>query len=279
MPIDLHTHSTESDGSFSVEELVDYALTQSLRVLALCDHDTTAGIDRFVRYAESKGITGIGSVELSATWPKGNCHILGYGVRTDYEPLEKVLLKIRGSRGGRNEQIIAKLNELGVNITLEEAKALAGGDVVGRPHMARIMHDKGYVETVQQAFDKYLAKGAPAYVDRYRLEPEDAVALLRDAGATVVLAHPSQLKIENGELGEFVQRLIPHGLKGLEAYTPYTGPDPIDGYRAVAEKHHLLVTGGSDFHGVSKPNHKLGYYAEGKLIPEMCVEGVMGAVV
>jgi 3',5'-nucleoside bisphosphate phosphatase len=268
MLLDLHAHSNASDGSLSPEELVDHAISRGLGTLALCDHDTTGGIARFLSHGKGKDIRLISGVELSATWGKGNCHILGLNVRTDYAPLEEVLSAIRDSRDNRNEKIIAKLNELGLDITLDEVSSLAGGDVVARPHMARVMLSKGYVESVQEAFDKYLAKGSPAYIDRYRLEPERAAQLLREAGATVVLAHPTQLKIDIDGLEALVEKLLPYGLAGMEIYTPYSSDDEIEAFLAVVRKHNLLITGGSDFHGESKPAHKLGYYRDDVLIPK-----------
>ncbi len=268
---DFHAHSNASDGSLSPEELVDFAIEQKIGALALCDHDTTAGNARFLAYGDGKPIRLLSGVELSATWPKGNCHILGLNVRDDCGPLEDTLSAIRDSRGDRNGKIIRKLNELGVDIRLEEAETLAGGDVVARPHIARVMVEKGYVRSVQEAFDTFLAKGAPAYLDRFRLPPEEAVDLLSQAGATVVLAHPTQLERDATELEELVRRLKPHGLSGIEVYTPYTPDTLIDEYLAIARRQNLLITGGSDFHGASKPAHFLGYYRKDVPIPEIAV--------
>ncbi len=267
MYIDLHAHSSSSDGSLTPEELVDLAISREVNTLALCDHDTTSGIDRFVSYGKDKGLRVIGGVELSATWNTGNCHILGLNVRTDYQPLEDVLQEIRHSRDNRNDIIIDKLNAADVNITLEQVQALAGGEVVARPHVARAMVEKGYVRSVQEAFDRYLAKGEVAYVDRYRLEPQRACELLRDAGAAVVLAHPSQLNIDMQSLDTLISRLKEHGLSGMEIYTPYTTDVQLPEFSTLAKKHNLFVTGGSDFHGESKPSHYLGHYRETLKIP------------
>ncbi|MBD3392795.1 MAG: PHP domain-containing protein [Chitinivibrionales bacterium] len=275
--VDFHTHSSESDGSLSPEQLVDFAAGSGLIALALCDHDTTSGLERFEARAAQKNIRVFPGVEISATWPAGNCHIVGLGVRPGYGPLEDVLRKIRDSRGNRNERIIEKLNDLGIGITLDDARALAGGDVVGRPHMARVMHQRGFVTSVQEAFDRYLAKGAPAYVDRYRLDPDKAVRLLRDARSLVVLAHPSQLQLDEPALEEFVDALVPHGLGAIEAYTPYDGG--LELYLRLAKKHNLTVTGGSDFHGESKPDHRLGYYGDGLPIPVECLDAVSNSAI
>lgn len=273
MLVDLHVHSTCSDGSLSIEELVQHALRNNVRTVALCDHDTTDGARQFETTAHAHGLRGIGGVELSATWSSGNCHICGLNVRDTHQPLETVLKEIRDSRGGRNEKIIAKLNELGIDISLEEVASLAGGDVVGRPHMARLMVTKGYVTSTQEAFDKYLAKGAPAYMDRHRLDPAKAVRLLREAGAVVVLAHPSQLKLDIPELSNLVGELCDAGLQGMEVYTPYTTDENLHSYLQVARDHDLWVTGGSDFHGESKPAHFMGYYRDNSTpIPSSILE-------
>ncbi|MBD3320935.1 MAG: PHP domain-containing protein [Chitinivibrionales bacterium] len=275
MPIDLHTHSNESDGSYSVEELVDYAQEQEITALGLTDHDTTAGLERFVRAAQAQGITSFPGVEISAEWKSGNCHIIGYGVSPGYAPLEELLQETRDSRDFRNERIIRKLNEAGGDISLEEVSSLAGGEVVSRPHMARKMVEKGMVQSVQQAFDRYLAKGASAYIDRFRLEPDKAVELLCEAGATVVLAHPSQCRLAPEELKRFVKQLADAGLGGIEVYTPYTSDTQLPQYMDIARAFGLTITGGSDFHGVSKPAHKLGYYRDNTLIPDSCCEGLL----
>jgi predicted metal-dependent phosphoesterase TrpH len=270
--VDLHVHSSASDGSFSPQELIDLALKQNVGTLVLCDHDTTAGLDEFISYSNDKAIQAICGVELSATWETGNCHIVGLGVSNNYGPLEHLLQEFRDSRDNRNLKIVGKLNEFGIDITMDEIESLAGGDVVARPHIARIMLQKGFVSSTQEAFDKYLAKGAPAYIDRYRLEPEKAVQILKEAGGKVILAHPSQLKRDVTELDTFVKKLVPFGLAGMEVYTPYTSDDLLDKYITIARKYNLHITGGSDFHGESKPDHIMGYYRADKPIPPSCAE-------
>ena len=270
MLIDLHAHSSASDGSLSPEELVDYAVEKGVKVLALCDHDTTDGLSRFISYGTGKDIKTIPGLEISATWDKGNCHIIGLGIKSDYDPLESILQKIRDSRDNRNVHIIEKLNGFGIDITLDDVEGLAGGDVIARPHIARAMLNKGHVSSMQEAFDNYLAKGAPAYVDRYRLDPEDSVQMLLEARSLPVLAHPSQLRLSTEELDSFIEKLKCVGLAGMEIYTPYTSDDELPLYSTIAEKYDLFITGGSDFHGESKPDHFLGYYRKDKPIPESC---------
>lgn len=270
--VDLHIHSNTSDGSFSVEELIDIAVANHLSKIALCDHDTTAGINRFVSYGKEKGITAVAGIELSATWNKGNFHVVGYGVSSGYKPLELVLQEIRDSREKRNVRIVDKLQSLGIEISLDDVETQAGGNVVARPHIAQVLKEKEYVASTQEAFDRYLAKGAPGYVDRYRLEPESAIELLKESGAKVVLAHPSQLKISLNELETLLKTLKPKGLDGVEVYTPYASDSEIFEYEKLTKKYSLFCTGGSDFHGKSKPDHKMGYYRNNVKIPEYCAE-------
>jgi len=274
MLVDLHAHSSASDGSLSPEELVDHAVEKDVRILALCDHDTTDGLKRFISYGADKEIKTISGLEISATWEKGNCHIMGLGISSDYDPLESTLQKIRDSRDMRNVHIIEKLNSFGMDITMDEVENLAGGDVVARPHIARAMLNKGHVSSVQEAFDKYLAKGAPAYVDRYRLDPENAVRLLIEARSIPILAHPSQLRLSTEALDGFVEKLKCLGLAGMEIYTPYTSDEELPLFITIAKKYDLFITGGSDFHGESKPNHALGYYRKDKPIPESCASAI-----
>jgi predicted metal-dependent phosphoesterase TrpH len=272
MIIDLHTHSSESDGSFSVEALINKAWESGVSALALTDHDTTAGNVRFLKEAAGKIAKPIPGVEISATWEKGNCHIVGLGIDKKYDPLEVVLRNIRKSRDERNAQIVKKLCDCGCQMELSEVEALAGGDVVARPHIAQIMVAKGYVASIQEAFDNYLDKSAPAYVDRYRLDPQDAVGLLADAGALVVLAHPNQLKLPYAGIATLVRQLVPFGLSGVEVYVPYASDADIEAYKSIAQDNKLFCSGGSDFHGDSKPDHVLGYYRENAAIPDSCLQ-------
>lgn len=272
MLIDLHTHSSESDGSLSPEELVFTAKNEGLSAIALCDHDTTFGLESFIKAGSKAGIECIPGVEISATWPDGNCHIVGLGYKGRNAELEEILQKIRESREDRNIVIIKKLKELGIHITMQDITEIAGGDVIGRPHMARVMVQKGAVASVQEAFDRFLTKGAPAYVDRFHLPPGSAVEMLKKAGCIPVLAHPVQLHLNASELENLVQELIPYGLAAIEAYSSYDGAHDL--YLALAEKYSLAATGGSDFHGASKPDHKLGYYENDKPIPGSCLESL-----
>lgn len=275
MLVDLHCHSDQSDGSFTPEQLVDHAAANGVGILALTDHDTTAGHRRFRARAAAVGLKAICGVEVSCTWENGNCHLLGLGVRDDHGPLEEALLEIRDGRNRRNAKIIAKLNELGYRLTLAEVEATAGGEVVARPHMARLLANRGLVASYQDAFTKLLAKGGPAYVDRFRLDPPAAVRLVTAAGGKPVLAHPTQLKLDDAALRQLATELMPHGLWGLEVWFTGVSERQIGTLVRLAADLGLVPSMGSDFHGTAKPQVQIGHYAPGKPLPGPCPAGLL----
>jgi len=266
--VDLHSHSDQSDGSLTPEELVDHAVESGLGVLALTDHDTTSGHARFKARAAERGLTPVCGVEVSCTWDPGVCHLLGLGVEHEHPALEPALREIRGGRARRNERIVEKLNDLGYDVTMDEIIAEAGGgDVVARPHFAAVLVGKGLVPEYQMVFDQLLAKGGPAYVDRFRLDPEEAVELVVKAGGKPVIAHPTSLMLESAELERRLRRLKEHGLWGLEAwYTGFTD-EQVAEFRALAASLDLVTTMGSDFHGTPKPHVIMGHRAPGVPLP------------
>jgi len=268
---DFHVHSNESDGQLSPEMLIDMAIGKGISVIALCDHDTTAGVRRFVQYGKSRGINALSGIELSAQWKGGNCHLLGISVSDEYEPLESVLKKTRESRDRRNGLILEKLSDLGIDLTIDQLRIEAGGEVVARPHIAAALFKAGYVNTFQEAFDKYLCKDGLTYVDRFRLTPLEAVKLLCEAGAFTVLAHPVQLNLSNNDLFDFAAELKNAGLKGIEIYAPKTSEQQISFYKEMASALGLVITGGSDFHGPNQGGRDIGYYQPDKLIPQISI--------
>ena len=266
--IDLHIHSNISDGTCSPEELIELAAQAGVGTIALCDHDTTSGLKRFLSHAAVRGLEAIPGIEISAEWKNGHCHLLGLGEGVFSKDLDSVLQKIRVGRRERNVAICEKLQRLGMPVTMEELQSVAGGEIIARPHIARILVKKGFARDIQDAFERYLVKGGAVYVDRFRVQPEEAVAMLKNTGARVFLAHPSQLHIENSRLQDFVKELAETGLDGIEVYTPYTPDEMITAYSEIARRCHLRISGGSDFHGINKLGHNLGYYRLGKPIPD-----------
>jgi predicted metal-dependent phosphoesterase TrpH len=271
--VDLHCHSTASDGTLSPAHVVRLARDSQLSGLALTDHDTVGGLREAHDEAEKLGIDFIPGIEISAEYPHpGHLHILGYGVDPQSPVLVDLTRRLLEGRDNRNPRIIARLQELGVAITMEEAEAEAGkqrGDAkpLGRPHIAAILLRKGYVSSIKQAFDKYLAPGGLAYFDKERLTSREALEMIRQSGGLPVLAHPVQLRTQNdAQLERIVKDLVDLGLAGIEIYHSDHTPDLVDEYRTLANRFGLLMTGGSDFHGSNKVDIQLGI-ARGQRVP------------
>lgn len=270
--IDLHVHSIFSDGSLTPEELIEQACLVGLRALALTDHDTTAGLLRFLAAAAGRAIRAIPGVEISAEFSPGTLHLLGYFVRPDDVALNEGLAWIRGGRALRNAEILRKLQKLGLALTWEEVVRHAGSEVVGRPHFAQALLARGYVSTKDEAFDRYLGKGKPAYAERRRFTPEDSVRLIREAGGVPVLAHPFTLHLDSTGLRQLIESLMAEGLAGLEAYYPEHTPDLQQAYARLAGELGLVATGGSDFHGELAPDIRLGSGFGDLQVPDDVVE-------
>jgi len=256
--IDLHMHSTFSDGSCAPGELVDMAADIGLKAIALTDHDTIDGVGEFMQAAAARGIDAISGVEFSAEYSPGTMHILGYGVDIENDELCERLAWVREQRANRNVHILEKLNALGLELSWDEIAAYAGTDVVGRPHFAQAMIARGYCSDKQEVFDKYLAKGQRAYVDRTRLAPDECIALIRSAGGVAVLAHPTSLKLTPAKLRAQIVDLLALGLGGLECYYSKFSPVERAQVLALAQEFDLLVTGGTDFHGAGSPKVRMG---------------------
>ncbi len=265
--IDLHTHSTFSDGSLTPEELVGLAANARLEAVALTDHDTTGGLPRFLASAACSGLRGITGVEISAEHHPGAMHILGYLFDPDHAGLQEQLAQLRVGRTARNRQILEKLQALGLELTWDEVHALAGGEVVGRPHFARALIARGHVQDKAEAFSKLLARGRPAYAERFRLSPAASIQMIRAAGGVAVLAHPCSLKLGQKALRALLVELCAAGLGGLEVYHSEHNPSQTRLYHRLATELGLALTGGSDFHGALMPDIKLGRGFGGLRVP------------
>jgi predicted metal-dependent phosphoesterase TrpH len=253
--IDLHTHSNRSDGSYSPRELILAAKEADARAIALTDHDTVDGLKEARMAANEVGLEFVNGIEISAEFSPGTMHILGYYVEPHSEALGEKLVHLRGSRDMRNPAIAARLQQLGFDVTIDEVTALAGSEVVGRPHFARVMLEKGYVASIQDAFDRYLAKGASAYVEKGRLSPKESIDLIHESGGVAVLAHPYQLKCKSQEeTGAIMDELAGLGLDGVEAIYSRHSPEQRARYSEMARERGMLTSGGSDFHGTYKPD-------------------------
>jgi predicted metal-dependent phosphoesterase TrpH len=255
--IDLHTHTTASDGSMTPEELVRHAYEKGLAAIAITDHDAMDGIEQALDEGRKLGIEVIAGVEISVDFDP-EMHLLGYFLNGHYEPILKSLEELRLMREHRNPKIIRKLNELGFDITMEEVNKKSDGVNVGRPHIARALLDKGYVGSIAEAFEKYLSTGKPAYFKKDKLSPEEGVALIARSGGSPVLAHPVYLDMAGIDLEQLLPRLKAAGLKGIEAVYSENTKEQTAKLLKLAEANGLAVTGGSDFHGSFKPHIEIG---------------------
>ena len=266
--IDLHCHSTFSDGSLTPEQLADEAARIGLTALALTDHDTVAGLPRFQAAAAGKSFRPVPGVELSVDCSSGVMHMLGYWMDTANPELVRQMEWIRNGREMRNRSMLDKLNALGFAMTWDEVQAVAGEDIVGRPHFGQVMIQKGYVKDKNEAFDKWLGDGKPGYADRPRLTAEVAVALIRQAGGVAVLAHPFSLHISKDAMASLFIQLAAAGLAGVECYYSEHSADLTKEYLAMAKQANLVPTGGSDFHGEVSPGIRLGVGFGGLNVPD-----------
>ena len=271
--IDLHAHTTASDGTFSPRELVQHAHNLGLRAIAITDHDTFGGWDEAMRAGAELGIEVVPGIELSVSDEREKYHLLAYYFDADSE-LGEALAELQRERRGRNERIVGKLNALGHAVTMPRVREIAGPDAqIGRPHIAQALIEIGAVPDIQAAFDDLLRDGGPAYSSRKALHPADAVRLIHDAGGVAIWAHPTRAPSERAAPLDFargkelVQRWSDWKLDGLEThYGAYT-PGEIEWTNQMAQQFGLIGTGGSDFHGAGKPNVKLGQVNGGQSVP------------
>ena len=259
--IDLHMHSTASDGALEPEQLVDWAAELGLKAIALTDHDTVAGIKRATARGNEKGVEVIPATEISVTYSGGTFHLLAYYIDPDNQEFVEKMRKVIKGRTERNLKIVAALSEHEMEITEKELLEEAGEATVGRPHMARIMIRKGYVADFQEAFDKWIGEGKPCYFGNDSFGPKDAIELVLKAGGVPVIAHPFWLNRKSIEdLDEYIAELKGYGLKGMEIVYSDHPSDLQTEYIKIANKHDLIVTGGSDYHGgTTKPEVTLGH--------------------
>jgi predicted metal-dependent phosphoesterase TrpH len=257
--IDLHAHTTHSDGSLRPAALVALARNGGLRALAVTDHDTTAGAAEALEAGRATGVEVLIGVEVTARWPGRAMHLLAYGFDARERTFADLLAEARAGRAERNPRILARLVELGVPVTIEEVRAEAGGEVVGRPHIARALVRKGHAPDAKSAFSLWLKDGGPAFVPAESVEPSEVLSAVRAAGGTAVLAHPRQLKLDGPAGAEALLRtLAAQGLGGVEADHPSHDASERALYRRLAGEIGLVASGGSDFHGDAKPAVRLG---------------------
>ncbi len=259
--IDLHSHSTMSDGTDPPGRVVELAGDAGLSALALTDHDTLDHLPAARAAADGVGVRLVAGCEISCELGErapGSMHLLVFFVDDAAGELQDRLRALQAARDTRNVQIVEALNAHGVPITLEAVRAQAGPGSVGRPHIARVLMEEGYVSSIQEAFDVWLAKGRPAYFERDRLTPDDAIELTHASGGVCAIAHPMSLGLADGALDEFVGELAAAGLDALECEYGAYGPEERAPLHDLAARHGLAPTGGSDYHGENKPGLSVG---------------------
>jgi hypothetical protein len=267
--IELHAHTTASDGALAPSELVNLALERGLSTLAITDHDSTDGIAPALAAAKGTGLTIVPGVELNTDVPRGEVHVLGYFVDPANSVFQAQLVELRHGRFERGRRMVEKLNALGVAISWQRVQEIAGEGAIGRPHVARALVEAGAIQTTQEAFELYLGQGKPAYVERVRFGPEDAIRAILSAGGAPVLAHPvlSAAVLNGGPeaVPPAIEALQPRldalqaaGLRGLEVYYPNYSPELIAALETVAADRGLIRTGGSDYHGAIRLKAELG---------------------
>ncbi len=273
MLIDLHTHSVKSDGALLPREVVDTAKEAGLAAISLTDHDVIDGVEEAMARGAEVGVEVIPGIELSAKF-KTETHVLGYFVDLKNPGFLEKLEEIKRVRMQRNYETAENLQKIGFPVTVEDAMELAPNGIIGRAHFARVMANRGYVASVKEAFDKYLANGKPGYSTLQLLTPRDAVELIKSAGGLAFLAHLHLTRLEGQELYDFVADLKDAGMDGIEGYyTEYT-PEMETEYQGLAEKLDLAISGGTDFHGAMKPHISIGKGLGNMSIPYSVLENI-----
>jgi predicted metal-dependent phosphoesterase TrpH len=275
--IDLHTHSSASDGSLSPRALIEEAAKRGLKAIALTDHDTIKGLEEAKTAAKARGIGFISGIELEILWgqkSEGEFHLLGLGIQRLTGAFMEAVEELSRRREKRNLEILDRMHELNVEVSYDEVQALSGGHSVGRPHFAALLVNRRIVKNREQAFSRYLGRGKPFYVPKEGLEFERAVAAIKSAGGIAVLAHPMSLSVAWGRLPDLVKSLKDQGLDGLEAWHPTAKVRSCRRLEELGKALGIYVTAGSDFHGEARPDRKLGITAGGRKIEDSVLEAI-----
>lgn len=267
--IDLHVHTTASDGQYTPTEIINKAIEKNIKVIAITDHDTVAGIEEAKIAAKDKEITLVPGIELNINGSPGEFHLLGLGLKETSSSLQTVLENVIKNRNIRNENIIQKMKDDGISINIEEFYSEFPNTIIGRPHFAAMLVKKGIVKTRQQAFDQYLARGKKWYCDRVGTNLDEAIVAITDSGGIPVLAHPMSLYLSWGKMPEMFQQYFEQGIQGMEAYHPGARVTECLRLEELGRKLGFFITAGSDFHGEKiRTDRRLGHTCGGKKIDD-----------
>lgn len=272
--IDLHVHSNRSDGTFTVQEIIEYAVKKGLKAIALTDHDTVDGVDEAVLYAKDYNIEVIPGIEMSSDYKGTDLHILGLNIDYQNEEFNNFVDKCRLNRYNRNLKMAEKLRSLGIDIDASKLQEIYGNAAITRAHYARYLVENGYVKDKDTAFKKYLGKGCPGYVPKITISPKEAIDIIKVAKGHPILAHPLLYKYSKVQLDSLFDYLKGLGLEGIEGiYSLHTVEDELM-LKKMAKSHGLYITGGSDFHGGNKPDIDLGTGKGNLKIPYELIENI-----
>ena len=274
--IDLHVHTTASDGQYTPSQIIQKAAEKNIKVIAITDHDTTAGLEEAKAEGKKLGVTVVPGIELNISFPTGEFHLLGLGLKENSKSLNHIVENVIKNRNDRNSQIIAKMNEDGVPITIEEIAADFPNTVIGRPHFAAELVKHGIVKTRQQAFDQYLARGRKWYVPRICTNLDEAIVAIKESGGVPVVAHPMSLYLSWGRMPDFLTDCYEKGVVGIEAFHPGARVTECLRLEELGRKIGFVITAGSDFHGEKiRSDRRLGHTCGGKKIDDKYYEELL----
>jgi predicted metal-dependent phosphoesterase TrpH len=272
--IDLHTHSSASDGSFTPGQLMDLAASRGLSAIALTDHDTISGLEEARQQAKKRGIGFIPGIEVEICWEPGEFHLLGLGIHRPSPAFLKALEELSRRREKRNLQILDRIRKMGVSADYGDILRISGGKFIGRPHFASFLVERKLAKNREQAFSRFLGKGRPLYVPKEGLEFEEALDCIKGSGGIAVLAHPMSLYVSWGRLPKLMETLKAGGLDGLEAWHPTAKPRACRRLEELGRSLGLFITAGSDFHGEGRPGRRLGCTSGDRNIEDTFLEAI-----
>ena len=259
MIIDLHSHTTASDGELKPKELIDKAIQEKISVLAITDHDTIDSLDEAINYAKNKEIEIVPGIEFSAKVDIGKMHILGLYINYTKPEFKKITDNLKKDRNDRNKKFIEMFNELGYDISIDEVKRYAIGEIIAKPHFAQALLKKGYINNIEDAYDNLFNVPPLNTIKRMTLSPKETIETIKKANGIAILAHPKTLKLNLEDLKNEIKKLVSYGLDGIECYHSTHTLDEIKEYTNIAINYNLLVTKGSDYHGPNvTPEIELG---------------------
>ncbi len=264
--IDLHTHTTASDGIYSPSDLIDLAISNNLTAMAITDHDSVDGLEEAMNYSKGKDLELIPGIEFSIEYTGGSFHLIGLYIDFYNSELIETTERLKKLRSERVVMIVEDLNRYGIDISIDDISSLASGYSVGRPHIARVLVEKGYASDVNAIFQHYMVKGKPGYVKKEKILVDKAINIIKQAGGISIIAHPITLNFKTFDNFEKqVQQLAVLGLDGIEVFSSMHTHDEIDEFERITHKFNLIISGGSDFHG--DKGKELGIYIDGEPIP------------